>query len=107
MRQLAALLLLALPGCAMTAQGIGSGNVDLYLSSPKPPRQVAACLAQSLMGSNPMIEVAEDHFVITRQNTFQMPVVRWDIIGTPTGSRLEMRSSVRIATGADKARACL
>ena len=107
MRPLAALLLLALPGCATSAAGLGASNVELTLESAKPARVVAACLSQSLVGTNPMTEIADDHFVVIRQNLYQIPIIRWDIIGTPTGSRLELRYSARIATGDDKARACL
>lgn len=96
-----------LSGCATSVAGLGRDEVDMTLTSAKPPRQVATCLATTLIGSNPLLELSDTHFAVIRNNGYGVPVVRWDIIGTPTGSRVELRASIGINTGDERARACL
>lgn len=104
-----ALTLLSLPlaACATSIAGMANDEIDLTLESTKAPDIVAGCLATSLQGDNPMIRLGEGHYVVARNNGYGFPVIRWDIIGTPTGSRLELRTSTPVGEGVDKARRCL
>ncbi|NIJ37920.1 starvation-inducible outer membrane lipoprotein [Sphingopyxis panaciterrae] len=107
MRLTVAIAALALTGCAASPAGLGKDEIDMTLVSPKKPDVVAGCIALSLQGDNPAIRADENHYVVVRKNGFGAPVIRWDIIGTDTGSRLELRSSLPVGSGSDKVKACL
>lgn len=96
----------ALSGCAASVAGLGEKSPRLTLESSRPAQQVAGCLATELQGTNPMVTIAEGHYVVARNNTYGMPMVRWDIFATATGSRLELRAQGPFGEGVDKARDC-
>jgi len=92
-------------GCAASVAGLGESEIYTAFESSRSAQQVAGCLALELKGSNPLVEVDEGHFIVTRSNIYG-PVARWDIFQIDSGSRLELRSSIDIGSGVDKARAC-
>lgn len=106
MRRLAVLLLLPLSGCATSMNALGQDAVDLSIPSTYPTSAVAACLATWLNGQNPIVTVSPDHYIITRNNGYGFPAVRWDITTTSTGSLIERRTRLNINNGNDKARQC-
>lgn len=103
----AILAFLPLTACAISSAQLGRDEVDLTLTSAKAPDIVAGCISTSLIGSNPIVRLAEGHYVVTRVNGYNIPVIRYDVFATATGSTVELRTSVPVGAGADKARACL
>jgi hypothetical protein len=107
MYRLVVLLGLLTAGCATSLAGLGEKEPRLRLTSTRPAEQIAACLVTSLNWSNEMLRFADDHFVIVRNNNaYNIPMIRWDIIGTETGSTIELRATHPFGEGADKARSC-
>lgn len=107
MRRLALLLPCALTACATSLAGLGEKEPRFTLDSAKPAEEVATCLVTSLNWSNDLMRMAPGHFVIVRNdNTYKIPMIRWDIKDTPGGSRIELRATAPFGEGADKARAC-
>lgn len=97
---------LLLAGCATSTAGLGEKNVARMFEGTQPAEATANCLAASLSGSPRLLKMADDHFVLTRANAYGIPVVRWDVFGTPTGNRVELRASFGINVGEPKAREC-
>lgn len=97
----------ALAGCAASAEGLYKTNVEDTIRSTKTPEAFAVCLAEKLIGENPLRHEG-DHWWVLRLNGYMVPVVRWDFFPEPGGgSRAELRSTINVAYAAhDKVRAC-
>ncbi len=106
MRLIIFLSCFALAGCAMSTAEMGKDEIDLTLTSEKAPDIVAGCIASRFMGFNESLRLSESHYLVVRKNSFGAPIVRWDIIGTDTGSRIELRSSLPVNHGTDDVRMC-
>lgn len=107
MRRLAALLLMSLSACATTAAGLAESEISESYASAKRPSTVATCAADRMRGG---AEVRNDgdHYWVLRNNTYGIPIARWDFWPTAEGgSRIELRTSFGINTGAGDVRACL
>lgn len=98
---------LALAGCATSAAGLKKGQVEKEWSSAREPKQVAGCLASKLVGSNPVLEEEDEHFVVVRNNGYGLPMVRFDIFKRDGATRVELRSTLGFGRGADKLESCL
>lgn len=107
MRILVPVLALFLGGCAMSPQGMAKDEIDVTLNSSKQPDIVAGCVASNFMGFTDSVRLSERHYMVVRKNSFGMPIVRWDFIGTDEGTRLELRSSLPVNHGTDDVRKCL
>lgn len=92
--------------CATSTAGLGEKSPSLAFEGTRPAEQAANCLSAELVGNNPILKMGDEHFVVTRNNAYGIPVVRWDVYGTPTGNRVELRASFGINVGEPKARAC-
>jgi hypothetical protein len=92
--------------CATSTAGLGEKSPSLVFEGTRPAEETANCLASVLQGNNPLLKMGADHFVVTRPNAYGIPVVRWDVYGTPTGNRVELRASFGINVGEPKARTC-
>ena len=100
---LAALLL---SGCAASVDGMGKRTPGITFESDKAPDIVANCLATSVYGGGDVMRLSDDHYIVIRKNGYGMIMVRWDFFGSPTGSRIEMRSQTPFGEAVDKAKAC-
>ena len=78
----------------------------MALSSRSTAEHVAACIALSLNGPTPYVKDGENHYVVTRQNGWGRPVVRIDVSGDGSGSKIEVRRSVPFNTGISKITTC-
>lgn len=95
---------LTLTGCATSAAGLYRTDVHSEYTSEKSAQIVASCVSTELMGNNPVLQIAEGHWAVLRNNGFNVPIIRWDIYDLEEGgSRIEFRKSVSIASGEDKA----
>lgn len=99
-------LALLVGACATSTSGLGEKTPSLVFEGTRPAEQAATCLVSELVGENKLLRMGENHFVVTRSNAYGVPVVRWDVIGTPSGNRVELRASFGINVGEPKARAC-
>jgi hypothetical protein len=108
MRLIAALAAaLTVTGCATSGASLGQRKIVRQFTSSKAPNQLAGCIALALNGNNSFVSEGETHFVVLRNNGYGLPAVRYDIIGTPAGSRVELRRAISINSGTDKVEACL
>lgn len=98
---------LALAGCATSAAGLKKGDVERQWTSAKAPEQVAGCLAEKLIASNPVFKDEQGHHVVVRNNGYGIPISRYDIYAVNGTTRVELRSSISINQGADKLESCL
>jgi len=106
MRYLVVLAVLPLSACAMSAGGLARTAVDQTYTSTKTPQSVATCVVESLNGDN-VIRNDGDHYWVLRMNGYGVPQTRWDFVPTPSGTTVELRMSIPIASGDEKVRACL
>ena len=106
MRYLAIVAALPLSACAMSAGGLARTAVDQSYTSAKPPETVATCVVESLIGNN-LIRNEGDHYWVLRMNGYGVPQTRWDFLPDGSGTRVELRMAIPIASGDDKVRACL
>lgn len=108
MRKLATLAATCLLwGCATTPAALGEQPPDLVLESSRPARDVASCLAIALGGQFPVNEVSAGHYLIVVPNGYNTPIARWDLVDTPAGSTLELRSArLSLGEGKERARQC-
>lgn len=100
-------LALALTGCATSADGIRKGEVEKSWSSQKAPQQVAGCVASKLIGSNPVFQDEDGHYVVVRNNGYGIPMVRYDIFERDGSTTVELRSNLGAFRGSDKLESCL
>lgn len=96
----------SLAGCANSVADLGNKQAARVFEGPRSAEETANCLVAELNGSNQLLRMSADHFVVTRPNTYGVPVVRWDIFNIPTGSRVELRATFGLGEGEPKARAC-
>jgi hypothetical protein len=106
MRYLAILAALPLSACAMSAGGLARTAVDQSYTSAKAPQIVATCVVESLNGNN-VIRNNGDHYWVLRMNGYGVPQTRWDFLPSGSGTRVELRMAIPIASGDEKVRACL
>lgn len=106
MRYLVILAALPLSACAMSASGLYRSPVEQTFTSARSPQSVATCVAESLNGNVQMRNNGE-HYWVLRFNGYQVPQIRWDFLPRDGGSTVELRTSINIASGDDKVRACL
>jgi len=100
------ILALLLSACATSTAGLGEKSPSLVFEGTENAEIAASCLTAELQGTNQLLRMGPEHFVVTRPNAYGVPVVRWDVFGTPTGNRVELRASFGINVGEPKARAC-
>ena len=106
MRYLAILFAVPLSACAMSASGLYRSSVEQTFTSTRSPQSVATCVAESLNGNVQMRNDGQ-HYWVLRYNGYQVPQIRWDFLPTEAGTRVELRTSIDIASGDEKVRACL
>lgn len=99
--------LVGLSACASSGAGLAATAVDAEHTSTKPPQALALCINDAMNGMVQMIDAGQSHYVVTRNNGYGRPMVRWDIYPKDAGSRMEVRKSFGLMSGEDKARACL
>lgn len=99
--------LVLLSGCAVSAAGLSKGAVEKSWTSAKSPQQVSGCLASKLIGSNPVFQDEQGHYVVVRNNGYGVPVVRYDIYAAGGSTAVELRSSLGVGRGSDKLESCL
>lgn len=107
MRNLAAALMLSLTAaCATTASGLAETDVERTFESAKAPQQLANCVADRLNGDTEMRNDG-DHYWVIRKNGWGAAVTRWDFRPSPTGTAVELRTSIPINAGVGDVRDCL
>lgn len=96
-----------LGGCAMSAAGIKKGSIERTWVSQKEPQQVAGCLASKLIGSNPVFQDEDGHYVVARNNGYGIPTTRYDVFKEGNQTRIDLRSTISINRGTSKLEECL
>jgi hypothetical protein len=99
--------LMLLSGCATSAAGLMKGKVEQSWTSDKAPQQLAGCLASKLIGTNPVFQDESGHYVVVRNNSYGIPITRYDIYAVGGRTTVELRSSLSLNKGADKLETCL
>lgn len=95
-----------LGGCATSGASLGKRDLVEQWSSSKSPSDVAGCIALALNGDNSFVQQGAS-FVVLRKNGYGLPSVRYDIVPTASGSKIELRRAISINSGTDKVKACL
>jgi hypothetical protein len=109
LRRFSPFLIVALAsGCAMNARGLANSEVDETFTSTRQSGEVASCINNALNWQHTLVQEPDGRYVIVRShNMYGVPTVRWDIIPTPSGTRIELRSSLGMFKGTEKVRECL
>jgi len=101
------ILATVLAGCATSSEKLGQSKVEDTYHSSKTPADVANCITNRLNGNAPSQQATDGHWIVTRTNNmYGVPVARWDIYDTGSGSRIEFRRSFGIMSGEEKAATC-
>jgi len=107
MKLLIVLGLLTVGGCATSAAVLREGVAEKSWISSKQPQQVAGCVASKLIGSNPVFQDEDGHYVVLRNNGYGIPMVRYDIYSEGGATKVEVRSNGGMFRGSDKLETCL
>ena len=102
-----AIILLGLSGCATSAAGLADSKVEMTLTGARPPKVVATCVADKLIGNNQLRDDGTNYWIL-RLNMYGFPVSRWDFKPDGNGGTVaELRASLSINTGDERVKACL
>ena len=99
------LAIVALAGCATSAQGLLESPIEAEVTSTKTAQVFATCVVETLSFGGQLRSDGTKYWVI-RNNVYGAPISRWDFIPTDSGSRAELRTSININTGKGKVEAC-
>lgn len=107
MRTLLLAPLMGLAACATTSAGLADTNLEETFASTKDPDEVATCAANRMRGDEQVVRDG-DRYWFVRRNTYGAATTRWDFIPDGNGgTRIELRASVPMNSGAGDVRACL
>lgn len=107
MKKLLIAPMLGLAACATTSAGLADSDLEETFASRKAPDEVATCAANGMRGSEQVVREGERYWFV-RRNTYGAAVTRWDFIPDGNGgTRIELRASIPMNSGAGDVRRCL